>query len=95
MFQHGHRFEQVLSHTVHLGPVIHVTGHEHPALHFSDGAGLSLKLPAFVQDRITASGAEQWILPAFSPWAGGGLYENKKHERIAAWACGEGRILRT
>ena len=75
VFQHGHRFEQVLSHTVHLGPVIHVTGHEHPALHFSDGAGLSLKLPAFVQDRITATGAEQWILPAFSPWAGGGVYE--------------------
>ena len=93
VFHHGHRFEQVLNDTRHLGPVIHVTGHEHPALHFSDGAGLSLKLPALVQDRVITCGVEHWILPAFSPWAGGGIYESKKHERIAAWACGEGRIL--
>ncbi|MEO6970415.1 MAG: metallophosphoesterase [Chthoniobacterales bacterium] len=44
---------------------IQIIGHHHPAGTLSDGAGLRLKLPAFVQqDRC-------WILPAFSPWAGG------------------------
>ena len=94
VFQHGHRFAKVLNGTAGHGAGVHITGHEHPAFHFSDGAGLSLKLPALVQDRICGSSVEHWILPAFSPWAGGTVYESP-HERLATWACFEGRVLKT
>ncbi len=70
--------------------VIHVTGHEHPAFHFSDGAGLRLKLPAMVQQRLTPA-ACHWILPAFSPWAAGGVYASA-NEHLATWVCGPGRV---
>ncbi|MDB6137140.1 MAG: hypothetical protein JWO94_212 [Verrucomicrobiaceae bacterium] len=93
IFQHGHRFTKVLNDTCEHRPAVHITGHEHPALNLSDGAGLRLKLPALVQDRIGGADVEHWILPAFSPWAGGAVYESR-HERLAAWACSEGRVLR-
>ena len=93
VFQHGHRFAKVLNDTQAASSAIHITGHEHPALHFSDGAGLRLKLPALVQDRISSANVEHWILPAFSPWAGGSIYESR-HERLATWACSEGRVLK-
>ena len=44
---------------------IQVVGHHHPAAIIRDGAGLRLKLPAFVQQKTC------WTLPAFSPWAAG------------------------
>lgn len=62
-----------------------VIGHFHPARTLSDGAGLSLKLPAFVQTD------ERWILPAFSPWAAGAsgrFGSNARH-----WLCSAKRIL--
>ncbi len=62
-----------------------IIGHYHPAKTLSDGAGLSLKLPAFVQ------ADEHWILPAFSPWAAGGagrFGNNARH-----WLCSAKRIL--
>ena len=93
VFQHGHRFSAVLNATGGGGAAVHITGHEHPALQFSDGAGLRLKLPALVQDRITTANIEHWILPAFSPWAGGAVYQSQ-HERLATWACSEGRVLK-
>src|SRR5262245_32771912 len=50
---------------------IQIIGHHHPAATIRDGAGLRLKLPAFVQQERC------WILPAFSPWAGGVEWERE------------------
>lgn len=69
-----------------------VTGHVHPAYRFTDGAGLKLKLPVLIQERLP-SGVERWILPAFSPWSAGGLYESP-HERLGCWACAPRRVWR-
>jgi len=101
LFHHGHRFGRVSGQCPSDLSSIHITGHFHPAHTLTDGAGLRLKLPAFVQeyrapvaDAALESGASEdsprhgleeppqsshaadafqhWILPAFSPWAGGG-----------------------
>lgn len=69
---------------------IHITGHEHPAVHLLDHAGLRLKLPAMVQEQITPR-IQRWILPAFSPCAMGGHYASM-HRRLATWACAPKRV---
>jgi metallophosphoesterase superfamily enzyme len=51
-----------------------------------DGAGLRLKLPAFVQQKHC------WILPAFSPWAAG--TEWRGGDETTVWLCSPGRVLR-
>ncbi|HEY1769142.1 MAG TPA: metallophosphoesterase [Chthoniobacterales bacterium] len=66
---------------------IQVIGHHHPAASLTDGAGLRLKLPAFVQQKRC------WILPAFSPWAGGVVWANDDEDRV--WLCTPRRVLRT
>lgn len=77
-FHHGHCLQEMASD-------VQVIGHYHPAGSVRDGAGLRLKLPAFVQqDRC-------WILPAFSPWAAGAPWEAKAPSRM--WLCTPGRIL--
>ncbi len=62
-----------------------IIGHHHPAGTLRDGAGVALKLPAFVET------AGRWVLPAFSPWAAGG------HGRFGGgarrWLCSPKRIL--
>jgi putative SbcD/Mre11-related phosphoesterase len=68
-----------------LGGRIAIIGHYHPAVTLRDGAGLSLKLPAFVQT------ADRWILPAFSPWAAGGGHGFGRGART--WLCSPKRIL--
>jgi DNA ligase-associated metallophosphoesterase len=65
---------------------IQIIGHHHPAGIVRDGAGLRLKLPAFVQRRNC------WILPAFSPWAAGVEWPGDEQSRI--WLCSPQRILR-
>lgn len=91
-FHHGHRLKSVLEQTAGWQGCVHVTGHEHPAFSLSDGAGLRLKLPALVRERLDAElSPERWILPAFSPWAGGGDYTSP-HLRLATWVCGGGRV---
>jgi DNA ligase-associated metallophosphoesterase len=65
---------------------IQIIGHHHPAAAVTDGAGLRLKSPAFVQQ------ARCWILPAFSPWAGGVVWPDDGESRI--WLCTPERILR-
>jgi metallophosphoesterase superfamily enzyme len=78
-FHHGHRMKQMCAPSLHKKHPrsIHITGHLHPAHVFTDGAGLSLRLPAFVQSSTTrmhddsAHEAPCWVLPAFSPWASG------------------------
>ena len=78
-FHHGHRMAEMYG---WLAPeerhCIHITGHLHPAYLFSDGAGLRLKMPAFMQarfdlptDETESAPPECWVLPAFSPWASG------------------------
>ena len=93
-FQHGHKFDKT---TLASGAAqhIHVSGHEHPTLNLSDGAGLKLRMPALVQQRRKKSGleVENWILPAFSPWAGGAAYD-AGHEHVETWGCSDTRILR-
>lgn len=61
-FHHGHSVAEVTD-------AIQIVGHHHPAGSITDGAGLRLKLPAFVQQ------SRCWILPAFSPWAAGASWD--------------------
>lgn len=63
-----------------------IIGHHHPAGHIRDGAGLRLKLPAFVQEE------KCWIMPAFSPWAAGTPWRGTARRRI--WLCAPQRVLR-
>lgn len=62
-----------------------VIGHHHPAKTLQDGAGLALKLPAFVAT------ADRWVLPAFSPWAAGG--GGKFAPGARWWLCSPKRVL--
>ena len=65
---------------------IQIIGHHHPARVITDGAGLRLKYPAFVQQ------AGCWIMPAFSPWASGTAWSGDEPSRI--WLCTAERVLR-
>ena len=77
-FHHGHC-------EIDTGDEIQVIGHHHPAQSVRDGAGLRLKLPAFVQcDHC-------WIMPAFSPWAAGAVWPQDDETRI--WLCSPTRII--
>jgi len=77
-FHHGHC-------EADAGERIQIIGHHHPAGVVTDGAGLRLKCPAFVQQ------ARCWIMPAFSPWAGGTRYVADESSRI--WLCTPERVL--
>lgn len=74
-FHHGHQMGEACA--AGNSERIHITGHLHPAHTFNDGAGLKLKLPAFVQastrqiQEDAAHDAPCWVLPAFSPWSSG------------------------
>ncbi|TDU64649.1 putative phosphoesterase [Prosthecobacter fusiformis] len=68
----------------------YITGHEHPAVTLRDGAGLKLKLPAFIQQR-TSHDRQNWVLPAFSPWAAGGAHTSPNHPQTT-WVCSPGRV---
>jgi DNA ligase-associated metallophosphoesterase len=78
-FHHGHCAVEPMDR-------IQIIGHHHPAETISDGAGLRLKCPAFVQQ------SRCWIMPAFSPWAGGTKWTRDEPARI--WLCTPQRILR-
>lgn len=90
VFHHGDRFEKVHGETDEPG-CIHVVGHEHPAVRLTDGAGMRLKLPALVRERLDGE-SERWVLPAFSLWAAGGEYRSTC-ERIETWICAPGRVF--
>lgn len=85
-FHHGH-----LELPVPQGSV-EVVGHHHPAIVLRDGAGLRLKLPGFVTENLGERA--RWILPAFSPWAGGAVWPDAEGGVTRRWVCGPGRILR-
>lgn len=77
-FHHGHCATE-------MPGAIQIIGHHHPAGSVTDGAGLRLKLPAFVQQ------GNCWIMPAFSPWAAGARWSADEASRI--WLCTPKRIL--
>ena len=79
IFQHGHCEPKERER-------ICIIGHHHPAASITDGAGLRLKCPAFVQQE------RRWILPAFSPWAGGVIWPDDGESAI--WLCTPRRVLR-
>ncbi len=80
VFQHGH------CEAAEESERICVIGHHHPAATLRDGAGLRLKLPAFIQQE------RRWILPAFSPWAGGVAWPDDD-ETSQVWVCTPGRVF--
>ena len=77
-FRHGHCREAASGRT-------QIIGHFHPAAILRDGAGLRLKLPAFVQEERC------WILPAFSPWSAGTEWTPAENSRV--WVCSGQRIF--
>ena len=78
-FHHGHCIAESQDR-------IQIIGHYHPAGTITDGAGLRLKCPAFVQQ------SRCWIMPAFSPWASGTNWARDEQSRV--WLCTPERILR-
>lgn len=70
---------------------IEIVGHHHPAITIRDGAGLKLKLPSLVQE--TRETGERWILPAFSPWAGGTTWKIQDQVQTRRWACSPNRVF--
>lgn len=78
-FHHGHCIAEATDR-------IQIIGHYHPAGTIADGAGLRLKLPAFVQQTTC------WILPAFSPWASGTDWS--RNAQSVVWLCTPQRVLR-
>ncbi len=81
VFHHGHK-PLATSLTENQ---IEVIGHIHPAYRLGDGAGLSKKLPTLVQEN------RRWILPAFSPWAGGVAHKSEGDGR--QWVCSDKRVF--
>jgi uncharacterized protein len=77
-FHHGHC-------EIEGGDDIQVIGHHHPAQVVRDGAGLRLKLPAFIKQ------SRCWIMPAFSPWAAGTIWPQDDQSQI--WLCSPSRIF--
>ncbi len=78
VFQHGHCEPEETDR-------IRIIGHHHPAAGLRDGAGLRLKYPAFIQQERC------WILPAFSPWAGGVEWPDNGAGRV--WVCSPRRVF--
>jgi uncharacterized protein len=78
-FHHGHCM-------IDCPDRIQIIGHYHPAGTMADGAGLRLKLPAFVQEK------NRWLLPAFSPWSSGTDFTPDQQSRV--WLCSPRRIFR-
>ncbi|MEM1297334.1 MAG: metallophosphoesterase [Verrucomicrobiota bacterium] len=71
---------------------IEVVGHHHPAITLRDGAGLKIKLPSLIQESHDSRG-ERWILPAFSPWAGGTTWKDHPSCETRRWACSPQRVF--
>lgn len=93
-FHHGHRLLPRPE-----GARVVVTGHLHPSIRYHDGAGTALRLPAFTREQPgdggeEIGGEESWVLPAFSPWAGGHPSRPGSEEsRFRRWVCGGRRVF--
>ncbi|NNE90620.1 MAG: hypothetical protein HKN23_03150 [Verrucomicrobiales bacterium] len=89
LFHHGHR----TINSDRVKNLIEVVGHHHPSAGLHDGAGLTLRVPALIQESYEDR-AERWVLPAFSPWAGGGQF--RPAERSVShreWVCSAKRVF--
>lgn len=92
-FQHGHEeyFEEERADDRGL---IEICGHLHPSHRFNDGAGTSMKMPTFAIEKRPDRKSDRWILPAFSPWAAGGKFEQKTAgSEVKQWACSAQRVI--
>lgn len=100
LFHHGHRMAEICGWLQdEERNSIHITGHMHPAHLFTDGAGLRLKVPAFMQSHVDLpftpkeSAPPCWVLPAFSPWASG-MRLPRSGMAASVYAVHRKRILR-
>ncbi len=80
LFHHGDRAREVKP------GMIEIVGHIHPAVAFSDGAGLSLKVPALVE------GPKRVILPSFSDWSAGAAWNGRLEENERLWLISRRKI---
>jgi DNA ligase-associated metallophosphoesterase len=64
-----------------------IIGHIHPAFSWSDGAGMSLKVPVLVEE------AHRLILPAFSDWSAGATWNNQIKPGESLWLISSRRIF--
>jgi metallophosphoesterase superfamily enzyme len=58
---------------------VEIVGHIHPALSWSDGAGLRIKVPALIH------GPHRVILPSFSDWSAGAPWSDRLAEDETLW----------
>jgi putative SbcD/Mre11-related phosphoesterase len=65
---------------------IEIIGHLHPALSWSDGAGLRLKVPALVE------GSKRIVLPSFSDWSAGATWNGRLESDEKLWLISSRRI---
>jgi metallophosphoesterase superfamily enzyme len=79
-FHHGDRVRDIEP------GLIEIIGHIHPALSWSDGAGLRLKVPALVEGR------RRVILPSFSDWSGGARWNERLEEGERLWLISQRKI---
>jgi putative SbcD/Mre11-related phosphoesterase len=80
LFHHGDR-------PCELAPdEIEIIGHIHPAVSWSDGAGLRLKVPALVQ------GPRRIILPSFSDWSAGAAWNDRLGEEETLWLVSSRKV---
>jgi metallophosphoesterase superfamily enzyme len=63
-----------------------IIGHIHPAVAWSDGAGLRLKVPALVQ------GPRRLILPSFSDWSAGATWNDRLEDDEKLWLVSSRKI---
>lgn len=66
---------------------VEVLGHFHPAAGLYDGAGARLRIPALVASE------RRLILPAFSPWAAGVVWNQRLETGEKLWAVAPSRIF--
>lgn len=87
LFHHGHQ-------PTPLGEYqTEVVGHFHPSVNLRDGAGMSLRIPSLVQESYKNQ-ADRWVLPAFSPWAGGGRFKIAEGcESARQWVASTTRVF--
>ena len=58
---------------------IEIVGHIHPAMSWSDGAGMRIKVPALIH------GPRRIVLPSFSDWSAGAPWNDRLEEDETLW----------
>ena len=79
-FHHGDRARELQADEVEI------IGHIHPAMSWSDGAGMRVKVPALVH------GPRRIILPSFSEWSAGASWNNRLEEGETLWLISARRV---